>query len=374
MKNTSQNFGFFKNPGALFKDVISRFASETIKKNSSIQLLALGCLCSTLLFTSCSEEFLETDPSNVPEAQVQRLTLIPDPSEPIIIDDVITTELKTTEAAGDDLGRYNISLKFLLPPTERQVEVFEAAAARWERIIIEDVPSFTGTIPSAFFGFPPAVDGTLDDIVIEVALAPIDGPGNILGQAGPRFVRTDDFLTLSGIMFFDIADLDFLEQLDLFEDVIVHEMGHVLGVGTLWNTAQFGFDRTLREGPSDNPYFLGMQANVHWNAEGGSDELPVENIGGPGTALSHWRESSLSNELMTGFLNLGENPLSRITAGSMKDLGYGTAAVGEQYDLAKGAQGVDISSLEAGGTAEGLHIAAMEELLKPIGFVTSSKK
>ena len=374
MKNTSQNFGFFKNPGALFKDVISRFASETIKKNSSIQLLALGCLFSTLLFTSCSEEFLETDPSNVPEAQVQRLTLIPDPSEPIIIDDVITTELRTTEAAGDDRGRYNISLKFLLPPTERQVEVFEAAAARWERIIIEDVPSFTGTIPSAFFGFPPAVDGTLDDIVIEVALAPIDGPGNILGQAGPRFVRTDDFLTLSGIMFFDVADLDFLEQLDLFEDVIVHEMGHVLGVGTLWNTAQFGFDRTLREGPSDNPYFLGMQANVHWNAEGGSDELPVENIGGPGTALSHWRESSLSNELMTGFLNLGENPLSRITAGSMKDLGYGTAAVGEQYDLAKGAQGVDISSLEAGGTAEGLHIAAMEELLKPIGFVTSSKK
>ena len=374
MKNTSQNFGFFKNPGALFKDVISRFASETIKKNSSIQLLALGCLCSTLLFTSCSEEFLETDPSNVPEAQVQRLTLIPDPSEPIIIDDVATIELKTTEAAGDDRGRYNISLKFLLPPTERQVEVFEAAAARWERIIIEDVPSFTGTIPSAFIGFPPAVDGTLDDIVIEVALAPIDGPGNILGQAGPRFVRTDDFLTLSGIMFFDVADLDFLEQLDLFEDVIVHEMGHVLGVGTLWNTAQFGFDRTLREGPSDNPYFLGMQANVHWNAEGGSDELPVENIGGPGTALSHWRESSLSNELMTGFLNLGENPLSRITAGSMKDLGYGTAAVGEQYDLAKGAQGVDISSLEAGGTAEGLHIAAMEELLKPIGFVTSSKK
>ena len=374
MKNTSQNFGFFKNPGALFKDVISRFASETIKKNSSIQLLALGCLFSTLLFTSCSEEFLETDPSNVPEAQVQRLTLIPDPSEPIIIDDVATIELKTTEAAGDDRGRYNISLKFLLPPTERQVEVFEAAAARWERIIIEDVPSFTGTIPSAFFGFPPAVDGTLDDIVIEVALAPIDGPGNILGQAGPRFVRTDDFLTLSGIMFFDVADLDFLEQLDLFEDVIVHEMGHVLGVGTLWNTAQFGFDRTLREGPSDNPYFLGMQANVHWNAEGGSDELPVENIGGPGTALSHWRESSLSNELMTGFLNLGENPLSRITAGSMKDLGYGTAAVGEQYDLAKGAQGVDISSLEAGGTAEGLHIAAMEELLKPIGFVTSSKK
>lgn len=374
MKNTSQNPGIIKNSGSLLNDVISSFTSASIKKNRSLQLLAFGYLFSSLLFTSCSEELLETDPSNVPEAQVQKLTLIPDPSEPIIINDVVTAELKTTEAAGDDLGRYNISLKFLLPPTERQLEVFEAAAARWERIIIQDVPSFTGTIPSAFFGFPPAVDGTLDDIVIEVALAPIDGPGNILGQAGPRFVRTDDFLTLSGVMFFDIADLAFLEQIDLFEEVIVHEMGHVLGVGTLWNTAPFGFDRTLREGPITNPYFTGRKANVHWNAEGGSDELPVENIGGPGTALSHWRESSLKNELMTGFLNLGENPLSRITAGSMRDLGYGTATVGEQYDLEKGAPGVDLSSLEAGGAAEGLHIAAMEELLKPIGFVTSSKK
>jgi hypothetical protein len=58
----------------------------------------------------------------------------------------------------------------------------------------------------------------------------------------------------------------------------------------------------------------------------------------------------------------------------MRDLGYGTATVGEQYDLEKGAPGVDLSTLEAGGEAAGLHIAAMEELLKPIGFVTSSKK
>ena len=64
-------------------------------------------------------------------------------------------------------------------------------------------------------------------------------------------------------------------------------------------------------------------ANVFWNAEGGEFELPIENIGGPGTAGGHWRESLLRNELMTGFLNLGENPLSRITAGSMRDLGYG---------------------------------------------------
>lgn len=291
-------------------------------------------------------------------------------NDPIIIDDLGTDAFKTTQAPGVDRGRFNITLSYLLPPTPRQVEVFEDAAARWERIIIKDEPSFTGTLPSAFDNFPPLVDeATVDDIIIEVALAPIDGPGGILGQAGPQFVRTDDFLTLSGVMFFDVADLDFLEERDLFEEVIVHEMGHVLGVGTLWNVAPFGFDRTLRGGSDDAPYFLGRKANVFWNAEGGTLELPIEGDFGPGTRFGHWDEAALDNELMTGFLNRGENPLSRITAGSMKDLGYGSASVGESYDLPKGTPGI-----AAKGSGEGLHIASMETLLEPVGFVNIKKK
>lgn len=77
---------------------------------------------------------------------------------------------------------------------------------------------------------------------------------------------------------------------------------------------------------------------------------------------------------MTGFLNLGENPLSRITAASMKDLGYGAASVGESYDLPKGTPGVDLSTLDKAGSAEGLNIGAMETLLMPIGFVNTNKK
>uniref|UniRef100_UPI0035945795 leishmanolysin-related zinc metalloendopeptidase n=1 Tax=Pricia sp. TaxID=2268138 RepID=UPI0035945795 len=352
---------------------LSIIMKNTIQRSG--RLLAFGCIISALLFTSCSEEPLESTAPIVSDAQEPAIALKAHPTEPIIIDDLGTTTLKTTSAAGVDRGRFNITLKYLLPPTDRQVEVFEAAAARWERIIIKDVPSVEGPIPSAFVGFPD-IEGTIDDIVIEVALAPIDGPGQILGQAGPAFVRTDDFLTLSGIMFFDVDDLDFLEELDLFEEVIVHEMGHVLGVGTLWNVEPFGFDRTLIGAVNTDPYFLGRKANVFWNAEGGTDELPVENMGGPGTALGHWRESALNNELMTGFLNLGENPLSRITAGSMRDLGYGSSSVGESYDLPRGTPGVDISDLGDEGTAEnpGLNIAKMEVLLQPIGFVNTKKK
>ncbi|MFL1895245.1 leishmanolysin-related zinc metalloendopeptidase [Aquimarina sp. 2-A2] len=334
-----------------------------------LRVIGFGIVLSTFLFTACSDEISETDTLQESDAKELEISLKTYTDDPIIIKDLGPEAFKTTQAPGVDRGRFNITLKYLLPPTDRQIEVFEAAAARWERIIIKDVPSFTGTLPSAFNGFPPLVDeGTVDDIIIEVVLAPIDGPGNILGQAGPRFVRTDDFLTLAGVMFFDVADLDFLEQLDLFEEVIVHEMGHVLGVGTLWNVAPFGFDRTLRGGTDSNPYFLGRKANVFWNAEGGTEELPIEGDFGPGTALGHWDEAALNNELMTGFLNLGENPLSRITAGSMKDLGYGAASVGESYDLPRGTPGVVASDTE-----QGIDIASREVLLQPIGFVTSGE-
>jgi hypothetical protein len=50
--------------------------------------------------------------------------------------------------------------------------------------------------------------------------------------------------------------------------------------------------------------------------------VPVENTGGAGTRDSHWRESTFNNELMTGYLNNGSNPLSRITVASLADIGY----------------------------------------------------
>jgi len=159
--------------------------------------------------------------------------------------------------------------------------------------------------------------------VIFARIDSIDGPGQILGQAQPCAVNTSTNLTTYGIMEFDVADVEMLVAGGTFADVIVHEMGHVLGIGTLWS-----FRRSLLSGAgSADPFFTGTAARTQFAALNtvtyGGTPVPVENTGGGGTRDAHWREAVLGRELMTGFLNRNTaNPLSRLSAGSLQDLGY----------------------------------------------------
>jgi subtilisin-like proprotein convertase family protein len=193
--------------------------------------------------------------------------------------------------------------------TAEQKAVFTEAAARWEQIIIGDLPAIN--LP----GF-----GLVDDIVIEASGPAIDGPGNILGQAGPEFIRTAGFLPISGAMRFDSADITELMNDGQFDEVILHEMGHVLGIGTIWDLKNL-----LVNNNTPNVGFIGARAVAEYNSIFGlnATAVPVEgDQGGGGTLYSHWDESTFNNEIMTGFLNSGENPLSRITVAQLRDLGY----------------------------------------------------
>lgn len=341
------------------------------RKNNLLFKLIGVILGGSLVLSGCSEQtsMEPTQPSTA--VQVESEMVLITSKTPITLEGILddnsapgVSDRRATTKGGPDKGRFNITLKFLTPVTNRQLAVFDEAAGRWERIIIGDVPSITGTIPSSFIGFPPVANNeTIDDIIIEVAIAPIDGPGKILGQAGPVYLRNVDDLPVSGVMFFDKADLALLDKFELFDDVIVHEMGHVLGVGTLWD-----FERTLLKFNSKGaPYFNGKLANILWKVEGGRSALPIEDEGGRGTALAHWKESILDNELMTGFINLGINPLSRITSASVMDLGYIAIPTGEKYDLPRNTQGVPRYRT----TAEGIDIEKGEILLKPIGVIVT---
>jgi leishmanolysin/Big-like domain-containing protein len=224
---------------------------------------------------------------------------------------------------------FNITLSFVTPASPAQIAVFDNAAANWQRLIYGDIPDIPVNIAAGgCFGNEPAVNQVIDDVIIFVTLDSIDGPLGILGAATPCYIRTQGRLPLYGVMVFDTADLHLLDSLNLFQPVITHEMGHVLGFGTLWDPADLG----LLAGPAaqggTDPYFTGGRAVAAFDRVGGTSytgghKVPVEALGGPGTADSHWRESVFGNELMTGFVNPGgANPLSLVTVASMGDEGY----------------------------------------------------
>lgn len=220
---------------------------------------------------------------------------------------------------------FKIQIRFVGGLNARQRSAFKTAADRWTRIIVGDLPSVR-------------VDGELiDDVLILAQGSAIDGPGRILGQAGPTHIRPAGAgavasLPVKGLMSFDTADLAKMATDGTLNDVIAHEMGHVLGIGTIWEL------KGLLERPrTANPTFAGPAAMEEYRLLRNATRkrrVPVENTGGPGTADGHWRETVFRNELMSGFISAAGNPLSRMTAASLSDMGYTVdLAAAEPYVL-----------------------------------------
>ena len=168
--------------------------------------------------------------------------------------------------------------------------------------------------------------GGIDDVKIYVTVAPIDDSGGVLGRAGPCYIwNPGNAFPITGIITLDEADVAGMQANGMLKDVVIHEMGHVLGIGTLWNAYSNNF---LIDAGTADPYFNGPAAIAAFDAAGGGvrtdPKVPVENTGGPGTRGAHWRESAHNAELMTGWIEPSGkvNPLSAITIASLADLGF----------------------------------------------------
>src|SRR5215204_641489 len=228
---------------------------------------------------------------------------------------------------------FDIEVQFLSSATASQRQAFTDAQERWESLITGDLENIPlETLAEDCGPGSPALNQTIDDLVIFVTLGNIDGPGGVLGSAGPCFIRNSNNLSVLGAMIFDKQDLANIEDAGLLQTVILHEMGHVIGFGSLWPTMGLLADPSLPPANGTDPHFTGAQSITAFNQVGGSTytggKVPVEDIGGEGTADGHWRESIFINELETGFIDLGENPLSIVTVSSLADQGYVVNKVG----------------------------------------------
>ncbi len=184
---------------------------------------------------------------------------------------------------------------------------------------------------STLTGYKPGI--SLTGPTITASGAAIDGAGGVLGSAGPTgaVFQGGYFLTTAGQMQFDTADLGVLETSGQLQSVFLHEMGHVLGFGTLWTLNGAYIDGSGQ--------FSGANALAQYKTEFSQPTatfVPVELGGGTNTADSHWNEvdGGTANtgivdgqnrdfrfELMTGWLNT-PTFVSNTTKASFEDIGF----------------------------------------------------
>ena len=244
---------------------------------------------------------------------------------------------KSATISASVISDYVIDVRLWGPPmTPDQLVLFTNAAARIRGFVVGSVPTVDVTgvdvTTCGVIGLPILAE-QVPGVIIYASVQSIDGPGKTLAQAGPCFTRgPSDVRTVIGVMEIDVDDLGGFSSATL-QDIITHEMLHIVGFGVYWNRLGLlsGFDTPAVA-------FTGSGAILGCVLAGGSTScqtsVPVESGGGPGTANSHWRETTFGPELMTGFTNAGRMPLSIITVRSIADIGYTVnQAAADPYEI-----------------------------------------
>jgi hypothetical protein len=217
-------------------------------------------------------------------------------------------------------AEFSISFNFVGGLSGSQQEAFQEAKATWERYIS---------------GYQPGITQT--GLTITAQAEEMDGNGGTLASAGPTSAAFQGgfWLARAGSMTFDSSDLADLESEGTLSALIAHEIGHVLGLGTLWD------ENTNGVYVNGSGRYTGAFALDAYRDE--FDPLatfvPVELEGGPGTMDAHWDEMAdglgatgledplgrdMAQELMTGWMtsNPSELYISNTTLGSLRDIGF----------------------------------------------------
>lgn len=207
-----------------------------------------------------------------------------------------------------DSSSFNIELIWASDRPGSVDSAFRTAVARWESIIAANINAVYVSGRVAF--------GVIDDLRIYARVAVIDGASGTLAIAGTRYVRVSSKLPAVSRVTLDEDDVSGLSATDL-HDLIVHEIAHALGFGTVWE------DLGLLSGSGLDTHFNGANAIAAFDAAGGSgyarEKVPVDGDGG------HWPSSVFGgNEVMIGTLIRGasQRAVSAITVQSMADVGY----------------------------------------------------
>ena len=213
-------------------------------------------------------------------------------------------------------GDFDIELIFVGSFAEKHRNMLQYVSRRWMAVIVEELPDYeftqgwSGTCGGQSYEIP--AGERIDDLRIYMTTFGEDDYPDAVGWGEPSLLRDETHLPVLGCMAFD------LERANL-EITGLHELGHVLGFGAVWE--DFGLIQDLSwDDVNADTHFNGPLAIAAFNDAGGRDytgaKVPVEKMNG-----SHWRGNVFKwDELM---LPWGGGALSAITVQSFADLGYG---------------------------------------------------
>eukprot|EP00752_Nemacystus_decipiens_P007258 g6497.t1 len=183
------------------------------------------------------------------------------------------------------------------------------AAYRWEQVLTH-IPC-TGTNANG---------GPAGELRINATLSSIDEEFGFAGSSAPTGIWENcSGISYAGDMTFDIADIPILEEFNVLDGVVTNLMGAVIGVGTLWGECSDCLDRGSPE------WLCPLGQEVYNNLAGNPVGTPADIIeldDEAGVRCSFWSEEIFQHEVMTGFVDLGGMPLSKLTAATLADRGY----------------------------------------------------
>lgn len=253
-----------------------------------------------------------------------------DPARPVT---VIQAVMQCVPPVNDPepAERFEIELEFSATVPEDYRQAVRLAATRWEEIISG------GLTPSVIDaddcgGHPLRTGRSVTNLLISVRVEPLGG--NSVGFAGPCSFRGAGGLPDYGYM--TLSDSLSGSGSALLELSALHEMGHILGIGTLWNIPGIAGWNHINYAPenacssnepftADPEYTSNSALSEYRNLPGRSAAtgIPLEKGGPVGVRCGHWDADALPGELMVSEINATESyTISRITAASLNDLGY----------------------------------------------------
>lgn len=218
---------------------------------------------------------------------------------------------------------------------------FEDAAREWSHVVV---------------GWPTGRDGSclrlpggeeFSSISVKVDFKEVDGEAEVVARVDAEEVRAhlldgpngEQFPT-QGTITIDLGDLErLLNDQPRFKDTIVHEIGHILGLGTLFDLRQLvtkDKEGPWCVGPSGCEAYANLLESTHPDEK---EKVPLHAEIESSTPAFHWEEEALEKDVMSTLLDRpgvcgstcglpGDSPAARInvistvSAGTLQDLGY----------------------------------------------------